>query len=222
MAAWDWGMPSGAALRRCGALRDWLYYWVNLLEAEARGGDVRLDRSVVMWAQARPFVLWLDRALMEARAASRIVCRMLDGLPPAGLRVPPVFWTRAQAARALGVPCSSVASWTARGWVRPRYASAGAPCYGPAEMDRLRVIRVLRRSRYGARWIGRMLDRLDMETGVAPSFAPGKPSSGEPSHGEDILRALRQRIRALRTVRAYLAAVNAELRQRAMGIPYSH
>ena len=72
-----------------------------------------------------------------------------------------------QAARLLGVTIDMLRNWERNGLVRiPRNVRNGYRSYGPAEIGRLRVIRMLRRAGYSTMAILRMLLALD-EGGTA-------------------------------------------------------
>jgi len=95
----------------------------------------------------------------QAEAAARVLERWVRGereaAPPAGPTRP---LSIGKVARLLGVTIDMLRNWDRNGLLDvPRDPRSGYRLYGPAEIDRLRVIRTLRRSRYSMMAILRML-----------------------------------------------------------------
>jgi DNA-binding transcriptional MerR regulator len=97
----------------------------------------------------------------QAEAAVRVLERWARGERPDGAAVPPGParpLSIGEAARLLGVTVDMLHNWERNGLLDvPRDPRNGYRQYGPAEIDRLRVIRALRRSRYSMMAILRML-----------------------------------------------------------------
>ncbi len=103
----------------------------------------------------------LVRTAGQAEAAVRVLERWARGERPDGAAVPPGParpLSIGEAARLLGVTVDMLHNWERNGLLDvPRDPRNGYRQYGPAEIDRLRVIRALRRSRYSMMAILRML-----------------------------------------------------------------
>ena len=99
--------------------------------------------------------------------------------------------TRAEAAKTLGVTVDVFRNWERNGLVRAQWTPGGKPRYGPGEMGRLKIIRVLHGAHYSTMAILRMLTRLDEgELDVEQTI-------DTPADGEDIIRAADRNITAL-------------------------
>jgi DNA-binding transcriptional MerR regulator len=95
----------------------------------------------------------------QAEAAAQLLERWAAGLP-ADMRGQPL-WI-GEAARRLDVTPDMLRNWERNGLLRvPRDPANGYRLYGPAEIDRLRVIRMLNRAGYSQMAILRMMLHLD-------------------------------------------------------------
>ncbi len=117
---------------------------------ENLGGALELAYKLLLQVQAE---------LAQAEAAVRYLERWVDGIPPDTT-------TRAmrigEVAHLLDVTIDQLRNWERNNLLEtPRDPSNGYRLYGPDEIGRLRVIRMLIRSRYSMMSILRMLNKLD-------------------------------------------------------------
>ncbi len=119
------------------------------------GGALELAYKLLLQVQA-------ERA--QAEAAVRYLERWVEGIPPDALTRPLRI---GEVARLLNVSIDQLRNWERNNLLEtPRDPSNGYRLYGPDEIGRLRVIRMLIRSRYSTMSILRMLNKLDEgETG---------------------------------------------------------
>lgn len=119
------------------------------------GGALELAYKLRLQVQA-------ERA--QAEAALRYLERWVEGIPPDTLARPLRI---GEVARLLKVSIDQLRNWERNNLLEtPRDPSNGYRLYGPDEIGRLRVIRMLIRSRYSMMSILRMLNKLDEgETG---------------------------------------------------------
>ncbi len=119
------------------------------------GGALELAYKLLLQVQA-------ERA--QAEAAVRYLERWVEGIPPDALTRPLRI---GEVARLLNVTLDQLRNWERNNLLEtPRDPSNGYRLYGPDEIGRLRVIRMLIRSRYSTMSILRMLNKLDEgETG---------------------------------------------------------
>ncbi len=119
------------------------------------GGALELAYKLLLQVQA-------ERA--QAEAAVRYLERWVEGIPPDALARPLRI---GEVAHLLNVSIDQLRNWERNNLLEtPRDPSNGYRLYGPDEIGRLRVIRMLIRSRYSMMSILRMLNKLDEgETG---------------------------------------------------------
>ena len=119
------------------------------------GGALELAYKLLLQVQA-------ERA--QAEAAVRYLERWVEGIPPDALARPLRI---GEVARLLNISIDQLRNWERNNLLEtPRDPSNGYRLYGPDEVGRLRVIRMLIRSRYSMMSILRMLNKLDEgETG---------------------------------------------------------
>jgi DNA-binding transcriptional MerR regulator len=118
--------------------------------AEDLGGALELAYHLLSLVQA-------ERA--QAESAAAYLQRWAEG---AHIDAPAHPRRIGDAARLLDVSIDSLRSWEHNGLIEaPRDPANGYRLYGPAEIGRLRVIRMLIRSRYSVMAVLRMLSRLD-------------------------------------------------------------
>jgi len=115
--------------------------------------------------------------LAQANAAVRLVERWVDGVTVAqgsmDLRI-------ADAARLLGLSTDVLRNWERDGLLEvPRHSSNRYRLYGPPEIARLRVIRMLRSAGYSTMSILRMLSQLDEDINTDPRKALDTPREDE-------------------------------------------
>ncbi len=114
------------------------------------GGALELAYKLLLQVQA-------ERA--QAEAAVRYLERWVEGIPPDALTRPLRI---GEVARLLNVTIDQLRNWERNNLLEtPRDPSNGYRLYGPEEIGRLRVIRMLIRSRYSMMSILRMLNKLD-------------------------------------------------------------
>jgi DNA-binding transcriptional MerR regulator len=95
----------------------------------------------------------------QAEAAVRYLERWAEGVPPDATTRPLRI---GEVARLLDVSIDQLRNWERNNLLEtPRDPSSGYRLYGPDEIGRLRVIRMLIRSRYSTMSILRMLNKLD-------------------------------------------------------------
>jgi len=95
----------------------------------------------------------------QAEAAVRYLERWVEGIPPDATTRPLRI---GEVARLLNVSIDQLRNWERNNLLEtPRDPSNGYRLYGPDEIGRLRVIRMLIRSRYSMMSILRMLNKLD-------------------------------------------------------------
>src|SRR5512147_2163045 len=95
----------------------------------------------------------------QAEAAVRYLERWVEGIPPDATTRPLRI---GEVARLLNVSIDQLHNWERNNLLEtPRDLSNGYRLYGPDEIGRLRVIRMLIRSRYSMMSILRMLNKLD-------------------------------------------------------------
>ena len=124
------------------------------LVRRAAGGDLG---GALEQAHEHLALVQAERA--QAEAAAQLLERWAAGLP-ADARGQPV-WI-GEAARRLDATPDMLRNWERNGLLRvPRDPANGYRLYGPAEMDRLRVIRMLNRAGYSQMAILRMMLHLD-------------------------------------------------------------
>jgi DNA-binding transcriptional MerR regulator len=119
------------------------------------GGALELAYKLLLQVQA-------ERA--QAEAAVRYLERWVEGIPPDPLTRPLRI---GEVARLLHVSIDQLRNWERNNLLEtPRDPSNRYRLYGPDEIGRLRVIRMLIRSRYSMMSVLRMLNKLDEgETG---------------------------------------------------------
>jgi DNA-binding transcriptional MerR regulator len=89
-----------------------------------------------------------------------------------------------QAARLLGVSIDMLRNWERNGLIDvPRSAGNGYRRYGPADISRLRIIRLLSRAGYSQMAILRMVHRLDQGDTANLRAALDTPTPGEDVYG---------------------------------------
>ncbi|MBN2116823.1 MAG: MerR family transcriptional regulator [Anaerolineales bacterium] len=116
---------------------------------ENLGGALELAYKLLSQVQA-------ERA--QAEAAVRYLERWVEGVPPDTTRPLRI----GEVARLLDVTIDQLRNWERNNLLEtPRDPSNGYRLYGPDEIGRLRVIRMLIRSRYSTMSILRMLNKLD-------------------------------------------------------------
>ena len=114
------------------------------------GGALELAYKLLSQVQA-------ERA--QAEAAVRYLERWVEGVPPDATTRPLRI---GEVARLLDVSIDQLRNWERNNLLEtPRDPSNGYRLYGPDEIGRLRVIRMLIRSRYSMMSILRMLNKLD-------------------------------------------------------------
>jgi DNA-binding transcriptional MerR regulator len=114
------------------------------------GGALELAYKLLSQVQA-------ERA--QAETAVRYLERWVEGVPPDATTRPLRI---GEAARLLDVTIDQLHNWERNNLLEvPRDPSNGYRLYGPDEIGRLRVIRMLIRSRYSTMSILRMLNKLD-------------------------------------------------------------
>jgi DNA-binding transcriptional MerR regulator len=115
------------------------------------GGALELAYKLLSQVQA-------ERA--QAEAAVRYLERWAQGVPPDTITRPLRI---GEVARLLDVSIDQLRNWERNNLLEtPRDPSNGYRLYGPDEIGRLRVIRMLIRSRYSMMSILRMLNKLDL------------------------------------------------------------
>jgi len=119
------------------------------------GGALELAYKLLLQVQS-------ERA--QAESAARYLERWAEGIP-SGTNTRPM--RIGEVARLLDVTIDQLRNWERNNLLEtPRDPSNGYRLYGPEEIGRLRVIRMLIRSRYSMMSILRMLNKLDQgETG---------------------------------------------------------
>ncbi len=114
------------------------------------GGALELAYNLLSQVQA-------ERA--QAEAAVRYLERWVEGVPPDATSRPLRI---GEVARLLDVSLDQLRNWERNNLLEaPRDPSNGYRLYGPDQIGRLRVIRMLIRSRYSTMSILRMLNKLD-------------------------------------------------------------
>jgi len=117
---------------------------------ENLGGALELAYKLLSQVQA-------ERA--QAEAAVRYLERWVEGVPPDATTRPLRI---GEVARLLDVSIDQLRNWERNNLLEtPRDPTNGYRLYGPDEIGRLRVIRMLIRSRYSTMSILRMLNKLD-------------------------------------------------------------
>jgi DNA-binding transcriptional MerR regulator len=135
--------------------------------------------------------LWHIREEKEtAEEAIRITSRILTERDQGDRAV--LFRGRGEAAGALKVTVDVLRSWERNGLVRVPKGKNGAGQYGTEEMNRLKIIRILRSAHYSMMSVLRMLNRLDRgDTNVREAI-------DTPGEEEDIVSAADRYITALK------------------------
>lgn len=200
-------------VRRCGAACRPHYIALQMLQRAVFDDDAGREDAAEALPLALPYLKVLDRAIGRTLAAQRTVLSIIDGKPPEGLTLPFRFLSANQAAAALHISRATLDAWVRWGLVRPRYATQRSPHFGPWEMALLEVVYALRQSCYSIRWIADMLGWLLEEA----KWQDGLPEAAL-SHRQNLLLALRRRLRAQRKVRQALAWLLAEAGQVQQGI----
>lgn len=126
-------------------------------------------------AQAQRHLALVLSERAQAELAAGLLERWAQG-PPSGMATQPL--QIGQAAQLLDVSIDILRNWERNGLVAvPRSLSNGYRRYGPAEISRLRVIRMLSRAGYSLAAILRMLIQLDRgeKTGLRSALDTPRP-----------------------------------------------
>jgi DNA-binding transcriptional MerR regulator len=124
----------------------------------AAGAAYDLDAAL---DHARQVAALIRAEHAQAEAAVQVLERWADSAPDAATETGRALRI-GEAARRLEVSVDVLRNWERNGLIEvPREAHSGYRRYGPVEIDRLRVIRTLRRARYSTMSILRMLLALD-------------------------------------------------------------
>ncbi len=154
-----------------GTIRTTAYEIINLGAQDNLGGALELAYRLLSQVQAEH---------AQADAAARYLERWAEGnLPELATRPLQI----GEVARLLDVTLDQLRNWERNGLLQiPRHPANGYRLYGPVEIGRLRVIRMLIRSRYSMMAILRMLTKLDVgESGELRQMLD------TPEPGEDVL-----------------------------------
>lgn len=158
---------------------------IDILKAAAAGG---VEKALAMTEEYQGAL-----AAEKARAAEAIC--LAEGLalgrqaPEPAAEAPAA--TRGQAARELGVSADVLRDWERNGLATIPRLPGGQRRYGPAQMERLKIIRILRNAHYSTMAILRMLDRLDA------GGQDMRHSLDTPGEEEDVVRATDRYMAAL-------------------------
>jgi DNA-binding transcriptional MerR regulator len=154
-----------------GVIRATAYDIIALGAAGDLGGALELAYRLVSLVQAES---------AQADAAADYLERWVNGvLPDSSSHTQRI----GEVARLLDVSIDQLRNWERNGLIDvPRDPSNGYRMYGPKEIGRLRVIRMLIRSRYSLMSILRVLTKLD-----AGEIVPLRQALDTPEPGEDIL-----------------------------------
>jgi DNA-binding transcriptional MerR regulator len=151
-----------------GAIRETAYDIIAQGAAGDLGGALELAYRLVSLVQA-------ERA--QAEAAADYLERWMAGILPDPASRPLRI---GEVAQLLDVSIDQLRNWERNRLLEvPRDPSNGYRLYGPGEIGRLRVIRILIRSRYSMMSILRVLTKLDAGENVEPRAALDTPEPGE-------------------------------------------
>lgn len=126
-----------------------------LLVRQAASGDLG-----AALAQADEHLALVQAEQAQAEAAAEFLEQWVEGGPPAMANTAPLLI--GQTARLLAVTVDMLRNWERNGLLTvPRDPNNGYRRYGPAEIGRLRVIRMLLRAGYSTMAVLRMLLQLD-------------------------------------------------------------
>lgn len=151
-----------------GAVRDMSYAIIAQGAAGDLGGALESAYRLLSLVRA-------ERA--QAEAAAHYLERWVDGVLPDSASRPLRI---GEVAKLLDVSIDQLRNWERNRLLEvPRDSSNGYRLYGPNEIGRLRVIRILIRSRYSMMSILRVLSKLDAGQIVEPRAALDTPAPGE-------------------------------------------
>jgi DNA-binding transcriptional MerR regulator len=108
--------------------------------------------------QAYRHLVLVQAERAQAEAAAEFLQKWAHGVPTDATSTPRLI---GQTADLLGLTIDTLRSWERNGLIKPPRTDKGYRLYGPAEIGRLRVIRMLYRSGYSSMAILRMLLILD-------------------------------------------------------------
>jgi DNA-binding transcriptional MerR regulator len=151
-----------------GVIRETAYDIIAGGAARDLGGALELAYRLISLVQA-------ERA--QAEAAADYLERWMAGILPDQASQPLRI---GEVAKLLDVSIDQLRNWERNRLLEvPRDPSNGYRLYGPGEIGRLRVIRILIRSRYSMMSILRVLSKLDAGESVEPRVALDTPEPGE-------------------------------------------
>jgi DNA-binding transcriptional MerR regulator len=133
-------------------------------------------------AQAQAHLAFVQTERAQAETAARLLERWATGTPPDAIESPLRI---GHVARLLGISIDVLRNWEQNGFITvPRDANNGYRLYRPADISRLRVIRMLSRVGFSQMAILRML--LQLDRGIPTDL---RAALDTPTPGEDVYSA---------------------------------